>query len=78
MSNVTCVVPQRRILGPLVFTIYASVNVVNSSCYLYADVTTIAVSGNTPHEIQMKLNQSPELLAEWLNSNALSLNIDKS
>lgn len=73
--------PQGSVLGPLLYTI-----LVNDmpkvlkfcKCIMFADDTTIYVSGNNLKFMQRKLNQDLQNLMKWLKSNSLSLNTDKS
>ena len=74
-------VPQGSILGPLLFILYAN-DLPNISrdadFYLFADDTAIVVRGNNRDELQCKLNDLLPMVSDWLVTNRLSLNIEKT
>ena len=81
MSNITLGVPQGSILGPWLFNIY--INDLHKSlhickCILYADDTTIFLSGRDYEEIRLKMNNDLKSVSKWFNCNTLSLNTKKS
>ena len=74
-------VPQGSILGPLFFIIF--INCLNEViCHgnvsMYADDTTLSVSGKDPKEISAKLTDDLASIMKWLNVNKLFLNTDKT
>ena len=77
-KHITCGVPQGSILGPLFFITYmndilhASKNLFN---ILYADDTSILLSGSDLQKLIREMNTELELISEWLK---LTLNIDKT
>ena len=74
-------VPQGSILGPLLFLIYIN-DLPNclEHCrvIMYADDTVIYFCGKYCREVEYHLNIDLANLAEWFNSNYLTLNISKS
>ena len=44
----------------------------------HADDTTVTASGNTVQEIENQLNRDCSLISNWMESNQLKLNADKS
>ena len=46
--------------------------------YLYADDSTLVVSGKTPTEIENKLSQELKSQSMWLEENKLSLHLGKT
>jgi len=77
---VKCGVPQRCILGPLLFIIYINdlVNISNIlQVILFADATNIFVSGPDINELCRSVNIELTKLSRWFKLNKLSLNIKK-
>ena len=78
-KHITCGVPQGYILGPLFFIAYmndifhASKNLFN---ILYADDTSILLSGSDLQKLVREMNTELEFISEWLKANKLTLNID--
>jgi len=73
-------IPQGSVLGPLLFNLY--INDMSSATRLsvihYADDTTVFHSGSELAEITEVINAELLSLDEWLRSNRLCLNADKS
>ena len=80
-KKITCGVPQGSILGPLLFVLYindiASVSNIRSSI-LFADDTTLFFSSKTLQEPTAIAKNELGNIMQWLNTNILSLNIDKA
>ena len=78
---VKCGVPQGSILGPLLFTLY-----MNDICgvskllftLLYVDDTCVMLSGKDLNDLIAVLNVELISLCDWLKSNKLSLNTQKT
>ena len=74
-------VPQGSILGPLLFLLFIN-DLVHVSkllkCILYADDTTLLISGHDIKEMTSILNQELTAIQNWFNENHLKLNIKKS
>lgn len=74
-------VPQGSVLGPFLFNIYVNDIVEidkNAQFILYADDTTILVSGLDIHEVTKKAEHVLEKLSLWSDGNALKINASKS
>ncbi len=74
-------IPQGSILGPLLFIIF-----INDLCHiltrankcLFADDTTLFVTGKNISELTTALESDLKLISEWLKHNHLLLNVSKS
>ena len=74
-------VPQGSVLGPILFLLYINdlPNVSKLFKYiLFADDTTLSVSGNHFSDLVNITNDELELIHQWTISNRLSLNINKT
>ena len=74
-------VPQGSILGPLLFLLYIDdmVNVIShGKVTMYADDTTLYVSGTSLNDIQFKLQEDLIALKNWIQDNRLHLNVGKT
>jgi hypothetical protein len=75
-------VPQGSVLGPTLFLVYINqlCNLQNSGgqIYCYADDTAVVFSGRTWLDVQTKAETGLAKIADWLNANLLTLNIDKT
>ena len=74
--------PQGSILGLLLFIIFVnslpeSVET-NCKCVMYADDTILLVSSSDPNILQNYLNLNLNKIANWFQSNNLTLNIKKT
>ena len=76
----TCV-PQRSILGPLLFIIFIN-DLPKSSTFfstrLYADDTSLTASGSDLDSLLREINNHLPAVYEWLCSNKLTLNLTKT
>ena len=78
---VTCGIPQGSILGPLLFLIYINdlpTSLEHSSSRMFADDTTLTVSGKSLHDVEVAINHDLSNVNQWLCANKLSLNLIKT
>ena len=80
-KHIICGVPQGSILGPLLFIAYMN-DIFQASKYLYnilyADDTSILLSGSDLQKLVREINRELELISEWFKANKLTLNIEKT
>ena len=79
--RVTCGVPQGSILGPLFFLVYIndlSSAIKRSQLKLFADDTTIYYSSKNVIALQNVIQQDLLNVAQWCDSNALTINMNKT
>ena len=79
--EVCCGVPQGSLLGVFLFQIeinYIFKSLKFTTAVLYADDTTLYVSGNSLKFLKLKMQQDLHTLAEWLKRNCLKLNVAKT
>ena len=79
--NIPCGVPQGSVFGPLLFILYSN-DIPNSLKYsksiLFADDTTVYISGEDVTDLLRCLNHDLSKLNNWLKANKLSLNVNKT
>ena len=74
-------VPQGSVLGPLLFLVFVndiSQHIFTGTANLYADDTLIYCDGDTPKEVNDKLQKCIDEVSKWYASNNLVINTNKS
>lgn len=74
-------VPQGSILGPILFLLYINElpsHISKAETILFADDTNIIFNDLKIHDLQSKINHTTTQLDEWLKSNMLNLNVNKT
>lgn len=80
-NTTSCGVPQGSILGPILFLLYINdITLVTDKLkfLLYADDTTIFIQGHNLLDITTTLNTELNKISNWIKSNKLTLNINKT
>lgn len=73
--------PQGSVLGPLIFLLYVtdlSDHIKDGTTFMYADDTTIVVSGVDPDEVCRKIERAVAQFHEWCAKNRLIVNSNKT
>ena len=76
-----CGVLQGSVLGPLLFLLYINdlPNITNKCNFtLFADDTTLTFKSENIDILEILMNETLELINEWLSGNKLVINIDKT
>jgi hypothetical protein len=79
--KIRCGVPQGSNLGPLLFLLYVNYlpNCLDKSCpAMYADDTNLTVCSDIINNLEEALNSEMKNIHQWLLSNKLTLNIEKT
>ena len=76
LSAINCGVPQRSVLGSLLFLLY--INDLNQSIkfwkfHHFADDTNLLCLGNSTKKVKKLVNADLKRLVNWLNANKISL-----
>ena len=80
-AKITIGVPQRSILGPLLFLMYINgiqSELQHSKMTMFADDMAFYCHENSPTDLQSKLNADLAAITSWLHDNKLTLNVTKS
>lgn len=82
LSHIPCGVPERSVLGPLLFLLYIN-DFQNCSLlfdyHFFADDTNLFYSDTSlKAHLERKVNENLKSINSWLKANRLILNVDKS
>ena len=80
-KDLSCGVPQRSVLGLLLFIIYINDMqncLMTSHAILFADDITLVASSRDPMQLYHDMNLDLDRLCNWFRSNKLSLNTSKT
>ena len=78
---IKCGVPQGSVLGPLLFLLYIndfSSSVKHSTVHHFADDTNLMCINRSLKQLNQHINYDLKKITDWLNSNLISLNTDKT
>ena len=65
---------QGSILGPLLFILFINDLCLKKGVYMYADDTSVYVTGKDVNELNACLNMELEEVSKWCNTNKLVIN----
>jgi len=81
MQKVNCGVPQRSVLGPVLFLLYVN-DIANAipgeQVKLFADDTNLFISKKTAQDTVAVTNNCIDALYKWFVANWLGINFDKT
>ena len=75
---VSCGVPQGSVLGHILFILYTNdlpAVLKHSQCILFADDTTVYISGRHEPVLRQQIENDLASLTDWFHANKLSLNV---
>ena len=81
LAIINCGVPQRSVLGSLLFLLYKNgLNQAIKSCKVhnFADDTNLLCLSNSIKKLNKQVNADLKHLVNWLNANKISLNVKKN
>ena len=76
--DVTCGVPQRSMLGPLIYTNDFPNALLYSKCILFSDDITVYHTSNDLQTLRENVENDLIALSDWLRANQISLNVLKT
>ena len=81
LCNISVGVPQGSVLGPLLFLMFINdLQFISDVLYsiIFADDTSLFISGNDVAEVNNVLNVEMKNVTKWFSANRLAVNIDKT